>query len=225
MLLTSSWAIARCVQHARAARFDAARRFALTTVGLGVVFFALKIAEWVHLIRDGHTFTSSDFMQHFFFLTSIHAIHLVIGFVALGVLVYQLSDPHRRSAADDRDVLDLLAHRRPVLGRHLRPALRREVNVKLSAERRLAVAWIVVVALTVIYLVIDGSADDHGIPRASTVASVAAIVLALVKLRIIMREFMDVRHAPPVLRRMTDVLVVVMAVSLLGSYLVGRAIA
>jgi nitric oxide reductase NorE protein len=97
VLLTSSWAIARCVQRTRAARYEAARRFALTTIGLGAVFFALKIAEWVHLIRDGHTFTSSDFMQHFFFLTSIHAIHLIIGFVALGVLVHQLSDPRRRS--------------------------------------------------------------------------------------------------------------------------------
>jgi nitric oxide reductase NorE protein len=97
VLLTSSWAIARCVLHTRAGRYEAARRFALTTVGLGTVFFALKIAEWVHLVRGGHTFTSSDFMQHFFFLTSIHAIHLIIGFVVLGVLVHQLSDPRRRS--------------------------------------------------------------------------------------------------------------------------------
>jgi len=87
VLLTSSWAIARCVQHTRAARYEAARRFALGTIGLGVLFFALKVAEWVRLIRDGNTFTSSEFMQHFFFLTSIHAVHLVIGLVVLGVLV------------------------------------------------------------------------------------------------------------------------------------------
>ena len=53
----------------------------------------------------------------------------------------------------------------------------------------------------------------------------AAIVLALVKLRIIMREFMDVRHAPRVLRTMTDLLLAVMAVAMIGSYLVGRAVA
>ena len=81
------------------------------------------------------------------------------------------------------------------------------------------------VAVTLIYLVIDRSADDHGVLVASTVASVAAIVLALVKVRIILREFMDVRHAPKVLRAMTDALVVVMAVCLLGTYLVGRALA
>lgn len=97
--------------------------------------------------------------------------------------------------------------------------------MKRSTERRLAVAWVVVVAVTLLYLVIDGSADDHGIAGASTFASVAAITFALAKMRIILREFMDVRHAPRVLRAMTDALVVVIGACLLGTYLVGRAIA
>jgi hypothetical protein len=97
--------------------------------------------------------------------------------------------------------------------------------MNLSAERRLTAAWIVVVVVTVIYLAIDGSVDDDGVLGASTSASVAAIALALAKLRIIMREFMDVRHAPRVLRIMTDALVIIMAACLLGTYLVGRALA
>jgi nitric oxide reductase NorE protein len=97
VMLTSSWAIARCVQRTRAGDYAAARRDGVAAAGLGATFFVLKIVEWVHLIGDGHTFTSSDFMQHYFFLTSIHAVHLVIGFVALGVLILQLADPGRRS--------------------------------------------------------------------------------------------------------------------------------
>ncbi len=97
--------------------------------------------------------------------------------------------------------------------------------METSAERRLATAWIVVVVVTLIYLVIDRTVDDDGVLGASTVASVAAITLALVKVRIIIREFMDVRHAPKVLRTMTDALVIVMGACLLGTYLVGRAIA
>jgi nitric oxide reductase NorE protein len=97
VLLTSSWAMARCVQRTRAGDYEAARRSGRAATGFGVTFLALKVAEWVHLIRGGHTFTSSAFMQHYFFLTSIHAVHLVIGFVALGVLLRQLSDPRRRS--------------------------------------------------------------------------------------------------------------------------------
>ena len=95
----------------------------------------------------------------------------------------------------------------------------------LSAERRLSVAWVVVVTITLIYLVIDGSVDDRDVMRASTVASVAAIGLALIKVRIVMREFMDVRYAPRILRTVTDALVLTMGVFLFGTYLVGRAIA
>lgn len=93
-----------------------------------------------------------------------------------------------------------------------------------SAAKRLTTAWIVVVVLTLIYLAIDGAADD-GALEGSTVASVAAVALALAKLRIIMREFMDVRHAPRMLRLMTDALVIVMGACLLGTYLMGRALA
>ena len=96
--------------------------------------------------------------------------------------------------------------------------------MKRSAAKRLSVAWTVAVAITLVYLAIDRSADD-GVLVASTAASVAAIVLSLAKLRIIMREFMDVRRAPKVLRTLTDTLVIVMGASLLGTYLVGRAIA
>ena len=91
--------------------------------------------------------------------------------------------------------------------------------------KRLLTAWAVVVTLTLIYLVIDRSVDDDGVLGANTLASVVAIALALTKLRIILREFMDVRHAPRVLRTMTDALVIVMGVCLLGTYLAGRAIA
>jgi nitric oxide reductase NorE protein len=97
LLLTSSWSIARCVRHTRGGRYHAARRAALVTTGLGVAFLALKVAEWVHLVRGGHTFTSSEFMQHYFFLTGIHAVHLLFGFIVLGIIISQLSDPRRRS--------------------------------------------------------------------------------------------------------------------------------
>lgn len=96
-LLTSSWSIARCVQTARAGRYQMAIRDACLTAGFGVVFMGLKIADWVHQIHLGHTFSSGDFFQYYFFLTAIHFVHLLIGFVVLGVLLYQLSGVERRS--------------------------------------------------------------------------------------------------------------------------------
>ena len=97
ILLTSSLVMALCVQQARAGRHLVAIRLVYVTAGLGLAFFALKTAEWVRLIHDGQTFTKNDFMQYYFFLTGMHGLHLLIGFVVLGILVYQLSDPQRRS--------------------------------------------------------------------------------------------------------------------------------
>lgn len=93
-----------------------------------------------------------------------------------------------------------------------------------SFNTRLFVTWMILVGITLSYLWIDHSAG-HGVPSASTVVTVAAICLALIKVRIIMREFMEVRGAPPLLCRLTDFWVVLMAVAMLGVYLAGKAVA
>ena len=97
--------------------------------------------------------------------------------------------------------------------------------MKVSLNGRLFIVWLILVSITLLYLWIDHSVDRSGALVASTAVTVAAIVLALVKVRIIMREFMEVRNAPPLLRRLTDFWVVLMAVALLGTYLGGRAVA
>ena len=96
-LLLGSWAIARCVQASRAGAYRPALTNAFLAIGFGVVFLVGKVAEWVTEIRMGNTFTTDEFFQHYYFLTSIHLIHLLIGFVVLGVVVYQLLSPARRS--------------------------------------------------------------------------------------------------------------------------------
>jgi hypothetical protein len=57
------------------------------------------------------------------------------------------------------------------------------------------------------------------------VVTSSVIVIALVKVRIIFREFMEVRQAPALLCRLTDAWVVLMAVALLGCYFIGRTLA
>lgn len=96
-LLLSSWAIARCVQAAREGAYRSALTNAFLTISFGLLFLVSKILEWVKEIQMGHTFTSDEFFSHYFFLTSIHCIHVLIGFVVLGVVVYQLWSPVRRS--------------------------------------------------------------------------------------------------------------------------------
>lgn len=96
-LLLSSWAIARCVQASRDGNYRSALTNVFLTISFGVIFLVGKIIEWVTQVRMGNTFTSDEFFQHYFFLTSIHCIHVLIGFVVLGVVVYQLRSPQRRS--------------------------------------------------------------------------------------------------------------------------------
>jgi len=96
-LLLSSWAIARCVKASREGAYRPALINASLTILFGVVFLVSKVLEWVKEIHLGNTFTSNEFLQHYFFLTSIHCIHVLIGFIVLGVVVFQLWSPVRRS--------------------------------------------------------------------------------------------------------------------------------
>ena len=89
--------------------------------------------------------------------------------------------------------------------------------------RRMLVAWLVVSSVTLAYLALDYSVDRGGVFRPSVAVTLGAIAIALVKVRIIFREFMEVRHAPAVLTRLADVWIGIIAVSLVGSYLLGLA--
>ena len=92
----------------------------------------------------------------------------------------------------------------------------------IKFNKRLLVVWLVLASLTLSYLWIDHSVG--GTLRASAVVTSAVIVIAVIKVRIIFREFMEVRQAPALLCRLTDAWVVLIAVSLLGCYFVGIAI-
>ncbi len=92
----------------------------------------------------------------------------------------------------------------------------------IKFNKRLLVVWVVLASLTLGYLVIDHSAD--GSSRSSAVVTSSVIVIAVIKVRIIFREFMEVRQAPVLLCRLTDAWVILIAVSLLGCYFAGTMI-
>jgi nitric oxide reductase NorE protein len=97
VLLLSSWSIARCVEAARAGAYRKSLRDAGLTALFGLTFLASKVTEWIHYIQHGNGVTSSEFFNYYFFLTGIHCLHLLIGFVVLAVVIYQLRAPGRRS--------------------------------------------------------------------------------------------------------------------------------
>lgn len=97
VLLLSSWSVARCVQSSRADAYRAALRDVYVAAVCAAIFLFLKVFEWLRLVGTGNGPDSSDFFTYYFFLTGIHFVHLLIGFVVLGVIVYQLRSPARRS--------------------------------------------------------------------------------------------------------------------------------
>jgi hypothetical protein len=90
-------------------------------------------------------------------------------------------------------------------------------------ENRLLVVWLALSAITLAQLGV-GSLGEPDALRPNAVVTSSVIVIALVKVRVIIREFMEVRHAPVLLCRLTDLWVVLTCVSLLGAYFVGMAL-
>ena len=105
VLLTSSWTVARCVQAVAAGEHRVAMKNAWLTVVLGCSFLVSKVAGWIGLRNAGYGVTENEFFTHYYFLTGIHVLHLLIGLIALAVLIYQLGSPARRS----REVIETCA--------------------------------------------------------------------------------------------------------------------
>ena len=94
--------------------------------------------------------------------------------------------------------------------------------MNVGFEKRLFVVWLALSAITFAQLGV-GSVDGRaGLAPNAAIAS-SAILIALVKVRIIFREFMEVRHAPVLLCRLTDLWVVFTGATLLGGYFAGMA--
>lgn len=94
--------------------------------------------------------------------------------------------------------------------------------IAIKFNKRLMIVWLVLSALTLAYLWIDHTAG--GLLKSSAVITSSVIVIALIKVRIIFREFMEVRGAPVLLGRLTDGWVVLIGAVLLGCYFAGRQI-
>ena len=64
---------------------EGARRPLLAAMLLGAFFVVFQGVEWLALIREGLTLTSSNLGSFFYLIVGLHALHAV---AALGVLVY-----------------------------------------------------------------------------------------------------------------------------------------
>jgi len=89
-----------------------------------------------------------------------------------------------------------------------------------SSERRLFTILLVLSAITLISWWI-GSTHGQVDFRLNGPVTCGVILIATVKVRLIIREFMEARHAPSWLRRIADAWLVLLVGSLLAIYFIG----
>jgi hypothetical protein len=87
--------------------------------------------------------------------------------------------------------------------------------------KRSTVVWLILCAITLAQLWV-GSVDPGSHPTPNAAIAAGAILMALIKVRVIFQEFMEVRHAPVLLGRLTDLWVVLTGAILIGVYLAGQ---
>jgi nitric oxide reductase NorE protein len=98
ILLTSSLFVALSVQSARDGDRDSAARCLKLGAALGFSFLLVKTYEWTDKISSGLTITTNAFFMHYYMLTILHVMHVIIGFVFMVVSWRELQRPVPRIA-------------------------------------------------------------------------------------------------------------------------------
>ncbi len=68
-----------------------AKRLLFTAMGLGAFFVVFQGYEWISLIRQGLTLTSSNHGSFFFLIVGMHGLHAIAGLTILGRSALKLS--------------------------------------------------------------------------------------------------------------------------------------
>lgn len=94
----SSWVLQRaidCIAHERVRQ--GALHIGVAAL-LGALFLALQINVWVALHGQGLSVDTGSYASVFYALTCFHALHVLVGLVALGWLVYRALDGRYNAA-------------------------------------------------------------------------------------------------------------------------------
>ena len=96
LLLASSRFVALGVLSAKASDIRGAIRRISYGGMCGVLFLAVKVYEWHHLIGAGYTLPHNDFFMFYFMLTGVHLIHVLFGLGVLGIVIREIRNPALR---------------------------------------------------------------------------------------------------------------------------------
>ena len=90
ILLTSSYmcGLANLAIHAN--RFKEFVVYLASMIALGIAFLCMELTEFGHLIAEGYDWTHSAFLSSFFTLVGTHGLHIAIGLLWAGVLIWAM---------------------------------------------------------------------------------------------------------------------------------------
>jgi Prokaryotic Cytochrome C oxidase subunit IV len=86
-----------------------------------------------------------------------------------------------------------------------------------TARNRLLIVWVALTAITLLSWWI-GASHGSGPIRPDAAVALGAIAITLIKVLVIVREFMDVRSAPKKLKFVTDAWLVTFGLAMLAAY-------
>ena len=87
LLLTSSWLVALATDAAPGKPRSKIRSLLGMAVLCGAAFAAIKITEYMTLIRESISPVTNDFFMFYFFISCIHLVHVLAGMVVLALVV------------------------------------------------------------------------------------------------------------------------------------------
>jgi cytochrome o ubiquinol oxidase subunit 3 len=92
LLLTSSFTCGIAVMMAKIGRQRLTLALLGVTFALGAAFLTLELNEFTHLVVDGHSWQTSAFLTSFFTLVGTHGLHISVGLLWLGVILWQIKN-------------------------------------------------------------------------------------------------------------------------------------
>ncbi|GAB2670151.1 cytochrome o ubiquinol oxidase subunit III [Paenibacillus thermoaerophilus] len=91
ILLTSSFTSGLAVLEMKKGNKKGLIGWLAVTAALGAAFIALEVSEFVHLVHEGATISTSAFLSAFFTLVGTHGLHVTVGLVWMIALMIQLA--------------------------------------------------------------------------------------------------------------------------------------
>jgi cytochrome o ubiquinol oxidase subunit 3 len=62
----------------------------IVTFLLGAAFLTLELSEFSHLAAEGNSWARSGFLSSYFTLVGTHGLHIAIGLLWLGIIIFRL---------------------------------------------------------------------------------------------------------------------------------------